>query len=144
MKVISATFSTPSNTSVIIQTLKAGAVAIQLAPLPDVSGGWQAEYVRYALHGGYTAPYIAPIQVETLEEFVARNGYSVFALLDLSDIEGKLALTGIEKPPKSAAVRAWIDETRLAFASNQPAQPAPFTYQDVKAEVLAVLAQSQF
>lgn len=147
MTIVAAKFANSEDSSVVLQTAQAGAVLIQLGNAPDVSGGWQDEYIRWSQHGGYTAPYVEVVPVETAESFTASQGYGLFALLDLLDMERKLDFDEIPMPTKAAAVRAWVDSVRLAFATGQaPEQapePAPFTYQEVQAEVLALLTQPQ-
>jgi len=44
-------------TCCVAQTIEAGAVAIQLPPLPDVSGGWQEVYHAWILAGNLPEPY---------------------------------------------------------------------------------------
>jgi hypothetical protein len=139
MTIISAKFANPEETCVALKTGEAGEVIIQLPPLSDISGGWQPEYIRWSQHGGHTSPYVESFPVESAETFAASQGYGIFALLDLLDMERKLDASQIPMPPKATAVRAWVDSVRLAFATSQQPQPAPFTYSEVAQEVLVLL-----
>lgn len=75
----------------------------------------------------------------TVESFATMQGYGAFQLIDLKDMEDKLHAASIEIPTKAAAVRAWVDSVRLAFATAQTPANAPHSYEEVLAEVLPIL-----
>lgn len=60
--ILSAQLANPEGSSVVLDTIEAGAVAIQLPPLPDVSGGWRDAYDQWIIAGSTPDPY------STLEE----------------------------------------------------------------------------
>ena len=55
--ILSAKLANAEGTCCVAQTIEAGAVAIQLPPLPDVSGGWQEVYHAWILAGNLPEPY---------------------------------------------------------------------------------------
>lgn len=59
--ILSAQIANSEGSCVTAITAEAGAVAIQLPPLPDVSGGWQEVYHAWILAGNLPKPYEEPI-----------------------------------------------------------------------------------
>ena len=55
--ILSAQLANSEGTSVVLATVEAGAVAIQLPPLPDVSGGWRDAYDQWIAAGHAPTPY---------------------------------------------------------------------------------------
>ncbi len=139
MTIISAKFANMEETAVILQTGEAGAVALDLMGSGDNSGGWRTIFEEWIQNGGAVAEYEPPQITETIESFAARNGYGVFELLNLKDMEDALRAASVEIPPKAAAVREWINSTRQAFALGQAPQNAPHSYAEVQAEIIAIL-----
>jgi hypothetical protein len=55
--ILSAQFANPEGSAVILSTQEVGAVAIQLPPLPDVSGGWREVYDQWLTAGHTPTPF---------------------------------------------------------------------------------------
>lgn len=55
--ILSAQLANSEGSSVVLNTIEAGAVAIQLPPLPDVSGGWREAYDQWIAAGNTPIPY---------------------------------------------------------------------------------------
>jgi hypothetical protein len=131
--ILSAQFANASQTAVVLATQEAGAVLIEIGPGQDVSGGWRAVWEAWE---GETAAYVEPTpEPLTVEEHFAASGFSLLALLNLLDLSTRLP----ELPEKAAAVRAWVTDQQTRFALGQSLTPAPHSYPDVLAELLAPL-----
>lgn len=141
MTIQSAIFANAEQSAIFLNTAEEGRILITITG-DDISGGWRALYDQWTQSGGTVSAYIAPDSpVESMEAFMARNGFGVFQLLDLKDMEDKLRALSLELPTKSAAVRTWIDSTRLSFATGQSLAQPPYPYEEVAAEVLQLLNQ---
>lgn len=138
MTIKNAKFANISSTAILLQTAERGAVLISTEG-PDHSGGWREVYQTWLQNGGAVAEYEPPQITETIESFAIRNGYGVFELLNLKDMEDALRAASVEIPPKAAALREWINSTRQAFALGQTPQNAPYTYAEIQAEIIAIL-----
>lgn len=126
--------------------------AIQaVAPIDGVSSSGRIDFKPEATNSQRTAAesimnaYLAdPVAwsaahpaFESPEDFLAQAGFNAARLLSLKDIQDQLAAAQIALPPKSAAVRAWLTEIQLA--DGPPYPPAPHSYEDLRAELKAIL-----
>lgn len=137
MTIISAKFANVENSVVDVQTEEAGSVLVVLDG-PDISGGWRDAYSAWT---GETQAYVAPVSRRSVVEHFAAFGFDAIALLNLSDVERKLAAQSIELPPKCAATRAWIDLVQVAYANGYNLPDAPHFFSELLPEIAQLLAQ---
>lgn len=136
MTILSAQFANSAGTAVTLITQEAGSVLLDLSAESDASGGWREIYLAWT---GETSAFIDASPTTSMEKFAESQGYSAFDLLNLSDVERDLQVQGIPLPPKSAAVRQWVNDVRAAFITQQQPPVAPYSLSEVMTELSSIL-----
>jgi len=116
-------------------------------PAPEIPAGKRAIFsegewglVDFPISGQdpETEPEPEPEPAMTMERFALSQGYTVFDLLNLSDIERHFEAENIPLPEKSTAVRQWVNDVRTAFLTNQTPPTSPYTLGEVLEEIAAL------
>jgi hypothetical protein len=123
--------------------IPASATSVQPPEIPEgkmavfAEGVWSLQDIPTSEPGPEPEPEPEP-EAPTMESFASSQGYTVFDLLNLSDIERHFEAENIPLPEKSTAVRQWVNAVRTAFLINQTPPTAPYTLGEVLEEIAAL------